>query len=106
VNDLTYCGSAPPDEPCAQVGADDYHDKARAECKAWRDALRKAFGPEPEGARLTIKSNPHDFGSYLEVVCFFDPENEAAVNYAFKCEGEGPATWEEAGVKPAYADAV
>ena len=106
MKDLTYCGSSPPDEACAQFGADDYHEKARAECAAWRDALRRAHGPEPIGARLAIKSNPHDFGSYLEVVCYFDPEIEAAAEYAYKCEGEGPATWEAAGVKPKHADAA
>jgi hypothetical protein len=101
MRDLTYCGSSPPDEACAQVGADGYEAQARAECAAWRDALRKAHGQEPEGARLAIKSQPHDFGSYLEVVCYFDPENEAAADYAYRCEGEGPATWDEAGVRPA-----
>lgn len=103
MRDLTYCGTAPPDEPCAQVGAPDYYERARAECAAWRNALRLRFGPEPEGARLAIKTNAHDFGSYLEVVCYFEEGNEAAADYAYKCEGEGPATWEEAGVRPRVA---
>ena len=105
MKDLTYCGSSPPDEACAQVGADGYYERARAECAAWRDALRKAHGPEPEGARLAIKGNAHDFGTYFEVCCYFDPENETATDYAYRCEGEGPATWEEAGVRPGVESA-
>jgi hypothetical protein len=87
-------GSTPCDEDCAQVGADGYSVRARAECNAFREQLRRMFGPEPDGASLCIKSNPHDFGSYLEVAVKFDCDNEAACEYAYKCEGEGPSHWD------------
>ncbi len=51
--------------------------------------------PEPQGAELRIRSNPHDFGSYLSVVCSFDPSDEVATGYAYRCEAEGPTEWDE-----------
>jgi hypothetical protein len=83
-------GSTPPGEECAQVGRDDYWQRARPECLAYIKLLRRTFGPEPDAARLAVKSNEHDFGTYLSVVCYFDPNNEAAAEYAYRCESDGP----------------
>jgi len=98
MRDYISIGSSPIDESCQQVGSEDYTRKAKIECRHYMDALRKKLGPEPEGARLYIKGNPHDFGTYYEVNCEFDDGNEEATAYAFKCEGEGPTTWEEVGM--------
>ena len=88
-------GATPYDEECAQVGEPNYRQLARIECNAFIAQLRRMFGPEPEGAQLRVKSFSHDFGSYHEVVCYFDPDNEASTEYAFQCEGEGPAEWDQ-----------
>ena len=88
-------GSAPFVEDCAQVGRDDYYDQARKECRAYIRQLRRTFGKEPDGASLTVMSNPHDFGSYLSVVCYFDLHVTAAVDYAFQCESAGPQQWDD-----------
>jgi hypothetical protein len=88
-------GPTPCDEPCAQVGQEDYHERARPECVRFIKAIRAVVGVEPEGAALVVKSNPHDFGSYLEVAVRFDEDDEAACNYAYKVEAEAPATWPE-----------
>jgi hypothetical protein len=95
MRDFIDIGSAPYEGRCAQLGRDDYWERARRECRAFINQLRRVFGPEPEGARLSIKSNPHDFGTYLSVICSYESENEAAVDYAFRCEGEGPGEWDE-----------
>jgi hypothetical protein len=63
---------APTEEDCVCVGEEDYMPRAWAECQRFIALLRKKFGPEPEGARLAVKSFMHDFGDYLEVVCYFD----------------------------------
>lgn len=86
-------GSTPAEEPCAQVGDFDYYTKAREECQRYIDLLRATFGPEPEGAHLRIKSFPHDFGSYLEVVCNYDESLPDSIDYAFRLDEEAPATW-------------
>lgn len=87
-------GSSPIDEHCVQVGAPDYHEKAIPECKRFIELLRRVFGPEPPGARLAVKAFDHDFGSYHEVVCYFDTDILESVDYACRCECETPATWE------------
>src|SRR6185437_3380139 len=84
------------DEDCEQVGTASYDGKrARLECETFRDQLRRQFGDEPEGATLRVKSNPHDFGNYLEVACYYDDNYPESVEYAFKCEGEAWINWDE-----------
>ena len=91
-------GPAPSGESCAQVGSPDYYERVVAECRAYIQAIRKMLGEEPVGARLAVKSFPHDFGTYSEVVCYYDDNFPDAVDYAFRCEGEAPTTWAEAGM--------
>ena len=85
----------PVEEDCAQVGTTDYTARARNECRRFMALLRTKFGPEPEGARLAIKSFSHDFGDYLEVVCYFDETLPESVEYAYRCEENLPATWDD-----------
>lgn len=92
--DYIDIGSSPAEEDCASVGEEDYTRKARTECARFIELIRKTLGPEPEGAHLAVKSNPHDFGSYLEVVCYFQDDDEEARKYAFRCESDAPATWD------------
>ena len=99
MRDYVSIGSTPCNEDCVQVGAEDYSRLSGIECGAFIDAIKKKMGEPPGGAYLTVKSFPHDFGSYKEVCCVFDEENEAATNYAFDCEGKAPATWEEVGMQ-------
>ena len=90
-------GTTPSGESCAQVGSReyDYLDRARREARAYIGLLRRLFGEEPDGARLSVKSHPHDFGTYLTVVCFFDPTSASAADYASRCEAEAPSEWGE-----------
>ena len=88
-------GSSPCDEECAQVGQADYETAARIrECLRFIDAIRAKLGPEPPGARLVVKGFSHDYGTYYEVVCWYDPKIDESVEYAFRCESESPKTWE------------
>jgi hypothetical protein len=88
-------GPTPCDEDCQQVGTASYNGaRARIECQAFANQLLRQFGEPPQGARIGIKSFPHDFGSYSEVVVYYDdaiPESEA---YAFRVESESPANWD------------
>jgi hypothetical protein len=89
-------GTTPPEEQCAQVGSReyDYHDRARKEAKALIGQLRRMLGAEPDNARLSTKSHPHDFGSYLTVVCHFDDGDPLASAYALRCDNEMPQEWD------------
>jgi hypothetical protein len=88
--DYIDIGSTPANEECAQVGSDNYYEKARKECATFIGQIRREFGPEPGSARLGIKGNPHDFGTYYEVVCYYDDNDETGMDYAFKCESSAP----------------
>lgn len=93
--DIYWIGPCPAEEEAVQIGDADYATTAKGQCRKYIEAIRQVCGPEPEGARLTIKSQPHDFGSYYEVAVVFDGENEAAAAYAAKCDEHAPTTWPE-----------
>ena len=93
--DYLNIGPAPCEEDCAQVGSPDYTKRSRKECRAFLNQLERQFGEPPDGAYLTIKTFPHDFGSYREVCVAFDDNDQEATHYAFKLEGETPARWDE-----------
>ena len=94
MRDFINIGPVPYEEPCAQVGAPEYQQQACQECTRFIDLLRRTVGEEPENAHLEIKSNPHDFGTYYEVVCYFDDDDEEAAKYAYRCESETPSQWD------------
>lgn len=94
MRDYLHLGPTPNEEKCAQVGVDDYHSKAHAECTRYIELLRKTFGPEPEGAQLRIKYEGHDFGTYLDVVCYFDDMFPDSIKYAYDLDANVPQTWE------------
>ena len=96
--DSLSIGSSPTDEKCAQVGQSDYAKQAKLECLRFIALLRAVHGEEPYGARLYVKSNPHDFGTYYEVECMYDEGSGEAVAYALKCEGKTPRTWMHNGI--------
>src|SRR3990167_9964707 len=98
--DYINIGSSPCNEDCIQVGDPEYYPKAIQECKRFLDLIREKLGPEPPGARLKVKSFPHDFGTYHEVVCYFLKDNEEAFEYAMRCESDAPQTWNDNQVKP------
>lgn len=84
-------GPVPYEEDCAQVGAGNYHEKARKECTAYKHQLERLF---PKGT-FTIKSNPHDFGSYYEVCIVYNDNDESSSDYAFNVESNLPSNWDE-----------
>jgi hypothetical protein len=60
------------------------------ECERYIEVIRKKIGPEPDGARLWINWEENSGeGACLEVICFYDPEIQISVDYAFACEAEG-----------------
>ena len=82
-------------EICESLGPDYEPMKARAEAKRTIELLRKKFGEEPHRAHLGIKSNPHEFGSYLSIECYFDDEDDNSQQYCFSVESNWPNTWND-----------
>lgn len=90
--DYLTLGSTPSDESCAQVGSPNYTRDALSECRRFRDLLARAF-PPPPGARFGVKSFPHDFGTYHEVVVLVDDQD--SMGFALSVEEKLPSTWQE-----------
>ena len=95
MKDYVSIASAPTNEDCTQVGSADYYTTAKEECKRFIELIRKVCGEEPETAKLAIRSNPHDFGTYFDVVCYFDNEDEVGEDYAYFVESNSPEFWNE-----------
>lgn len=94
--DYIEIGPSPAEEPCEQANVSgSNYERMKAECRAFVQQLRRQLGPEPEGARLSVRFNRDGDYGYYEVACSFEPNNRAAIDYAFKCESEAPAKWDE-----------
>mgnify|MGYP001304079366 CR=1 FL=1 len=78
--DYIEIGPTPAAEDCIGVSSTaDYLPAMRAECKRFRVALERYFEPVvPFGSWFGVKSNPHDFGTYCEVVVYYDDDTPAA----------------------------
>jgi len=106
MKEIIYLGSSPAEEECAQVGDPDYPTKARLECRAYINQLYRYLASQghtrnelPEGFVLCAKNEPHDFGSYLEVIVKFNSEDEKSWEVAMLLDGKGPVNWDEDAVK-------
>lgn len=83
-------GPVPCDEECVQVGDANYQDKAYEQCMQYREQLEKQWLDLPDGMRFGIKSFPHDFGRYYEVVIIYQEGQE---ELAFEIENNLPSKW-------------
>jgi hypothetical protein len=91
--DVLVLGAAPAQEVAVSPGESDYAARAFVQCRRFIGVLRRALGPEPEGARLGVRRSEQDFDPYLEVVLRFDDANRPARDYATRCDREAPAKW-------------
>lgn len=91
-------GSAPSDEACAQVGAENYSARARAECAAYKDQILRHY-PMPENVACGIRTslNPHEFGSYRELSAVYSCFRGEQWAMAIECDSKGVLrTWDNA----------
>jgi len=96
MRDFLDLDTVPCDEPCAAVGQPDYSKRARLEARAFVAQLERAFPLAVDaGVYFRVKSNPHDFGSYLSVQVVFDDEDEAQTEWAYTIEDDLPVAWDE-----------
>ena len=97
MRDYLDLSPTPVNEPCAMVEpTGDYMPRMRAECRAFVHQLERAFPQAIEaGCSFRVKSNPHDFGQYLEVQVRFDDEDEHQTHWAFMIENDLPESWDD-----------
>jgi hypothetical protein len=93
--DMLELGSAPAEEDCVSVtDKEDYMQAMREECRRYKALLESLFPvPDNVDACFAIKSYPHDFGTYMEVVVKFDNYDEKAIDFAFHVEENLPGKW-------------
>jgi hypothetical protein len=94
-------GTTPSDEACSSVGDESYAFNARCEGRAFINQIKRQFGDKlkkliDEGRiELIIKSNPHDLGSYYEVVAKFNDDDEYATGFAYRIENTVATDWDD-----------
>jgi hypothetical protein len=95
-SDLEYIsiGSSPSGEDCVQVGDPDYGNKSMQECRRYVKLLQEKFPNPTSSNRFGIKAFPHDFGTYREVVVYYDPKDEKSTDFAFNVDANLPEYWE------------
>ena len=71
----------------AQVGRDDYDEKQRFEKKYLRYRLFELIGNPPLESYLKWTANPHDFGTYHDMVYHYRENNPAHIKYLDKLDG-------------------
>jgi hypothetical protein len=90
-------GTSPVDEEGVSVSQDvEYLPAMKAEAIRFRDAILN-YHPIPEGCRAELKilrNSGHDFGDYLNLIAFADPEDLEAVEWTNGLE-DLPMTWKE-----------
>ena len=88
----------PCDEPCAQVGSNNYPQQSRIELKAFKAQLYRIldaeFGIDNVVVSLVRVSHPHDFGSYHDIEVKYDCDDETSIEQAFWLEDNLPENWD------------
>ena len=95
MRDYLTLEATPVGEDCSQVGVENYSHMSRIECSVFKDQLERTF---PK-CNFGVKSFPHDFGTYREVVVYFDDENEEESENAFEVESNLPEFWDDVAKK-------
>ena len=90
--------TTPVDEPCAQVGMEDYMNQARLEARTYISQLQRVYGGPPAGSHFKIIRCPHDFGIYLDIRFYYDNEDQRHVAYMNNIE-QGCERWDAEAIR-------
>ena len=90
-------GPTPCEESCAQVGIENYRIIASKEMDVYINQLNRKFEDIADENHIVFgkKWFNHDFGSYGEVVVYYDESDENSVQAAFHIESNLPYNWDE-----------
>ena len=94
-------GGAPANEECAQLGQTiDFETVNTHEVMAYKLAMIARHGMPPEGCKLIVHTNRHDFGIYRTLALKVEDEDSEAVAAYAEAVEEGLGSWLEAGFTP------
>lgn len=92
-------GPVPHNEECTPVRKDgDYLPAMKAECLRHAEGLANHFAPVLQAhpsLRFSVKSFPHEFGTYCEAVVSAPDNDDAALSAAWGIQDHLPGTWNE-----------
>jgi hypothetical protein len=91
--------TVPHDEPCAQLGGNEYSKFSKMEAKALINQITRIIGQPPNGSGLKIISCPHDFGTYYDVAVVYNDEDEESEAYMLNVESSIPSNWDEEAIR-------
>ena len=91
MRDFLTLGPTPSGESCEQVGEGYDRGHAVAECRTFVRQLQRLW---PETS-FGVKGFPHDFGTYLEVVVWFDTSEKEEREAAYDVVNATPENWDE-----------
>lgn len=96
MKDYYEMGTTPSDEPCIQVTKDgDYHEAMKKECRIYKNQLDRMFSEKLlPGMYFTVKSFPHDFGTYYEVCLVYDDCKDEQAEAMIEIENNLPEKWD------------
>lgn len=86
--------TTPVDEPCAQVGSENYLKQARIEAWTYVNQLTRILGTLPPGSFFRVVKCPHDFGTYIDLRFYYDDEDQQHVQYMMAVE-RGCGKWDD-----------
>jgi hypothetical protein len=86
--------AVPQSECCVCVSEDRYVEKATRQCEIYILQLRRYFGPEPPGSRLSAIRVAHHYGDFYVVGVTFDDSDIDAAAYSARLEAALPLHWD------------
>ena len=87
--------TVPHDEPCVQIGEENYSKWSRLEANTLIDQLTRQLGEPPSSTYFKVISCPHDFGVYYDIALVSNDSVEESGEYMLKVESEMPSNWDE-----------
>jgi hypothetical protein len=87
--------TVPHDEPCIQIGEENYSKFSRLEAKVLIDQIKRTIGEPPSRAHLKIIECPHDFGVYHDVAVVYSDDDEESIDYMLNVESGIPDKWDD-----------
>lgn len=88
-------GCTPFDEDCTQVNPNvDYKPKMQKECDVYKRQLSREFKLIGD-MKFAVKWETSDFGSYAEVVVYYNDKSEEESHLAYTIEKYSSSHWDE-----------
>lgn len=93
MKDFISLGTVPCNENCCQVGRPNYDKYGKLEANEFKRMIENTLGPF-HYVKIKVTKNPHDFGSYYDVIVEFD-RDEIQIATACEIEDNVPITWDD-----------